>query len=723
MIKSNFFQKISIKFLLVFLLLISLSLTLVFAFNTSSNNISINILKTQYTVDESVIISVAGAPILDTSIYLDIYLLEDPSYSFRYLGIINEDIIFIPQIKGTYVLKLYSIKEGQPLLLSQNQFIVEDFVEKIADDKLVSESELSTISEVISNDVDSNGEEVNNVIRNGINKKLNNSSNFSNCSLVKRNKFSGETTDFEKYANNISLLKKLSNVTIDHPGVGRIKWHDSINVLDADIDANIQIAPGLIVVNSEILDTSFNSSATLTMYDISYASPIILKNDQLCSNCNILSYVDGVLEFDVTSFSNYTVVENTSLIIWDNNDLDEEFYNGNLTKYVDQNIFFYANYSNYSDNNSIIDADCSIIFSDNASQSFNMVYDTISDLYFYNRTFSINDTYQYNITCNKTGFYILNLTDDVIIDLAGDLVLYSEEITFSQKYPVENESIQIFVTIYSLTDYNYSDVLVRFYDGNPLVDGLFIGDTYINITGLSNVTNNITWLSKVGLHNIYIQIDPLFSINDLNRSNNVAYNNTFTSLWQIYHGQITSSTTNLGSNNATFLNWSLSTSSSVNIYVTSAGSNINWMSLEAITRNNTGGQDVDSLNDFEDIDLSLSIENFSDSINSTYSIGGYPISISNYSIYHVLVRDVPETMSTNNTNFYTGILWDTSDAILPYYSYDSVPSFRSDLLFVTKVNYNQQGAYGIYDYEIKVPAFLREYKGDEGVVQFYYEIQ
>ncbi len=264
---------------------------------------------------------------------------------------------------------------------------------------------------------------------------------------------------------------------------------------------------------------------------------------------------------------------------------------------------------------------------------------------------------------------------------------------------------------------------MRFYDGDPAADGSFIDERYVNISGISNVTFNVTWLSKVGLHNIYIIIDPTYSTNDFDRNNNIAYNNTFTSLWQIYYGQITSSMANLGYYNYTFINWSLSTSSSLNIYVTSAGSDINWVSLEAITLNTSGEQDENCLNDFNDLDLSLNIENFSDSINSTYSIDNYPIRTSNYSVYNVMVRDVPEAMSTNNTNFYTGILWDTSDTVLPYYSYESTPSLRSDVIFVTKVNYNQEGAYGIYDYEIKVPAFLREYNGDEGVVQFYYELQ
>jgi hypothetical protein len=87
------------------------------------------------------------------------------------------------------------------------------------------------------------------------------------------------------------------------------------------------------------------------------------------------------------------------------------------------------------------------------------------------------------------------------------------------------------------------------------------------------------------------------------------------------------------------------------------------------------------------------------------------------------VTNVPEAKSTNNTNFYTGILWDTSDTAPSYYSYNSTPSLRADVVFVTQLNYNKLGSYGNYDYELSVPAFLRNYKNNGENVQLYYEIQ
>ena len=80
-------------------------------------------------------------------------------------------------------------------------------------------------------------------------------------------------------------------------------------------------------------------------------------------------------------------------------------------------------------------------------------------------------------------------------------------------------------------------------------------------------------------------------------------------------------------------------------------------------------------------------------------------------------------MSTNSTSFYTGILWDVDDSSDSYYSCQSSKIFREDLIFVTKSNRNNQGAYGIYDYEIKVPANLRSYKGSTETITFYYELK
>ena len=80
---------------------------------------------------------------------------------------------------------------------------------------------------------------------------------------------------------------------------------------------------------------------------------------------------------------------------------------------------------------------------------------------------------------------------------------------------------------------------------------------------------------------------------------------------------------------------------------------------------------------------------------------------------------VIDANSTNNTNFATGILWDSNDDSDGEYN----ETDREDLVFAAEINKSQQGAYGVYDYELRVPAKLRDYKGPNSeAAAFYVEI-
>ena len=49
---------------------------------------------------------------------------------------------------------------------------------------------------------------------------------------------------------------------------------------------------------------------------------------------------------------------------------------------------------------------------------------------------------------------------------------------------------------------------------------------------------------------------------------------------------------------------------------------------------------------------------------------------------------------------------------------------KEDLVFLTQINKNKAGAYGTYDYEMRIPARLREYSATEtSSVVFYTEIK
>ncbi len=88
-----------------------------------------------------------------------------------------------------------------------------------------------------------------------------------------------------------------------------------------------------------------------------------------------------------------------------------------------------------------------------------------------------------------------------------------------------------------------------------------------------------------------------------------------------------------------------------------------------------------------------------------------------FAVYGNTINNVPIVNSTNTSDFVTGILWDYSDINPGEYN------GSQDLVFITKINKNKRGMYGIYDYEIDVPSKLRSYdNGEESEIYLYYDL-
>lgn len=343
--------------------------------------------------------------------------------------------------------------------------------------------------------------------------------------------------------------------------------------------------------------------------------------------------------------------------------------------------------------------------------------------YFY-INFTDYGQYIWNVMCcDMTGNCASNDTTRTL-NIAGNLAILPGGVYFSNDRPPEGETITVFAKITNLANRIENNVLVRFYEGDPDIDGVQTGpDVYLNITALANKTVNISWTASKGTHDIYAKVDPMNTIVESDDENNKGHNMTFTSVWQTYYGNVSLVMQRLGAGNSSFMNWSLQSGFDGNIYVTDIDSSVSWTTLNAITRDLYDNINADTLDDFEDIDTCLSMESYIDNINSTYSLNGQPVMTSTYDIYNVLVAGVPDVPSTNNTNFYSGILWDYGDSVDDYYSCQGVPSSREDLVFVTKINENKEGSKGLYDYELRVPGNLGDYKGTDNGVALYYEIK
>ncbi len=291
---------------------------------------------------------------------------------------------------------------------------------------------------------------------------------------------------------------------------------------------------------------------------------------------------------------------------------------------------------------------------------------------------------------------------------AIDLAVNSSEIHFSNNNPVEGENITINATIRNVGDLDALGVLIQFLD-----NGLEIQNFTINISAFSTkvLLSNLT--TKIGQRSIQVKIDPDDSIIESDELNNNASKNLSISSYFTFFGKATGF---LGLGLASDFLFDIQ-SDIKNIFITDTDSNLDFSSLQALGRKN---DTTFTFNDFVELDTILGMTNFSDSINNTFSnIGGTPKQTTTFNVYGSTIHHVPIVNSTNSSTFVTGILWDYSDDANG--EFDSVT--KEDLVFVTKINTSQVGNFGTYDYEIKMPALLRDYKGGTSSVDIYFEIE
>ncbi|MBU1854966.1 MAG: hypothetical protein KKF89_04560, partial [Nanoarchaeota archaeon] len=331
--------------------------------------------------------------------------------------------------------------------------------------------------------------------------------------------------------------------------------------------------------------------------------------------------------------------------------------------------------------------------------------------------------YSWNVKCydeaDNGAFAGANRT----IIIAGDVAITSSGITFSNSDPVEGENITIFANVTNNANKNETGVIVQFWNGDPDSGGTQInGNKLINLSPLGHTLTNTTWKPLIGNYNIYVVVDPPYgsgNIIEADETNNKDYTSIFVDSWQIFFGQINGTLFLENNLNSNYSLW-FDTNVAGNIYVTDTDtiSGISWQYLRALTRNTTGYFDMNTLNDFANVDTNLGSTNYLDSVNKTFSQGGVPKATDSFKVYQRLINSVPVVNSTNTNNFITGILWDSDDSSNAYYD----TTDDEDLVFVTKINENKVGAYGTYDYEIKIPSNLKSYKGGATTVTLYYEL-
>ena len=252
-----------------------------------------------------------------------------------------------------------------------------------------------------------------------------------------------------------------------------------------------------------------------------------------------------------------------------------------------------------------------------------------------------------------------------------------------------------------------------------------------NVSGVWANVSNFSFSGTVNESNFTMQINAppysaigwVFYANDTSNNFNVTNIQAFVvaSQYNIFYGNISSDIVLDTSQNLSIISWLSPDNVKGNVYVTDADTldGISWTSLQAIGKDKLLNGVAD---DWEDIDILLVMAQFNDSINRTFTNGtrGVSINKTDFLVQGSLIENVSTINSTNSSNFVTGILWDTSDSTDAQYD----TTEREDLVFITKVNNRATGFYGTYNYEINIPARLKQYRtpNNQDSLSFYVEL-
>ncbi|MFP4403497.1 MAG: LamG-like jellyroll fold domain-containing protein [Candidatus Woesearchaeota archaeon] len=223
-------------------------------------------------------------------------------------------------------------------------------------------------------------------------------------------------------------------------------------------------------------------------------------------------------------------------------------------------------------------------------------------------------------------------------------------------------------------------------------------------------TNTFTNTNYVGEYSIEFFANDTF--NNINNTEAITFN-IDKYPYNIFYGNATANLM-LGFDNNIFYEYNKPTIK--NIYAIDIDSNINYDHLIPIGRNIHNNP---ASNDFYKLDVLLNLTNRSDSIKNLFATdNSTPKQTDTFNIYGRVVENVPIINSTNNSNFITGILWDSYNTISEEFDINE----KQNIVFITKYNEEKQGKYGIYGYEIKIPYTLGNYSKSNNNIVFYKEI-
>ena len=234
---------------------------------------------------------------------------------------------------------------------------------------------------------------------------------------------SSKFENFERTTNFSSMpdLSAVENLTLGSPH-GTISFgNNTVNAQGQNYNKNVIFGDCFVAVNTSALDQTFNATAYLLMNNsdghcgdntIFVTSQIVadagaIRNGtKVCKECRRVNFNGEILTFRVPHFSSYAIGSNSNITV----DADDP-------QLVNKTVTFTAVYRNSSSGDFISGANCEI---DLPTGTQSMTEAT--QQYIYQTSFTQNNTYQYNVTCSKTGYNTLLVQDSFEILPTGGAV-------------------------------------------------------------------------------------------------------------------------------------------------------------------------------------------------------------------------------------------------------------------------------------------------------------
>ena len=126
----------------------------------------------------------------------------------------------------------------------------------------------------------------------------------------------------------------------------------------------------------------------------------------------------------------------------------------------------------------------------------------------------------------KTSLALRTIQDSVVAPVPGppDLAIAVEDLSFTPENPLTTDTITITAIVHNPGDRTVTNVGVGFYDGNPADGGTQVGET-VTLAGINaggTGTARLACTLGVGMHDLFVVVDPLGAIPETDETNNQA---------------------------------------------------------------------------------------------------------------------------------------------------------------------------------------------------------